>query len=120
MSPFQIKTGANQPQTTPRKLGLLTSPALVLFGSLWDTALAAIFFRSLTSRHANHRRPVLAAHRLPRRLVGGLGRGPAHALVGRAAALPAGARSTGRRRRRSGRRPCPSWRRSSSRWSCRG
>jgi len=33
---FQIKTGAKAPQTTPRKLELLTASPLGLFGSRWE------------------------------------------------------------------------------------
>jgi hypothetical protein len=35
MSPFQIATRANKPQTTPRKLALLTRATLGLVGSRW-------------------------------------------------------------------------------------
>src|SRR4030095_11447899 len=34
--PFQIETGADTPQTTPRKLALLPSSPLGLFGSRWE------------------------------------------------------------------------------------
>jgi len=36
MNPFQIKTGANEPKTTRRKLALLTYAALGPFGSRWE------------------------------------------------------------------------------------
>ena len=43
LSPFQIETGANAPQRKPRKLALLTSLRLGLFGSRWPHVLKTRF-----------------------------------------------------------------------------
>jgi len=69
MSPFQIDTRANAPQTTPRKLELLTASCLDLFGSRWEqlpgSFLGKVWVAELDyPRPGEHRDPEALLHLL--------------------------------------------------------